>query len=381
MGLILLYLLIIGPLDYLLVHRVLKKPHITWITFPLMVIVAVTWGVISAQSDNGNTFQSTQLNIVDYDAAAGQFRGRFYLGLYSPETRRYKVDVQTNLPLDPPPASIPTHICWNGIPESTFAGMYRSAEGAITGPTYQFSDHSHSIENLPVLKWGTKNLLAEWSLQHPDLFTSNLTGNHLGQLSGTLTHHLSSPVKAWVIAYGNRVYLPIVDPEHLERSYIPPKQAWDINDTFVESRNIKGYLTRAVSRRIKQKGQVKSSLITVQTEYDPFSKNVYEILKMLTYHEKSGGSIYTGLLNSSAERLDFTEQLRLGRAVLFARLDTPLSQVSLDDQKIDQAGQATYIRVVIPVTNSSSIQNELPSLEDDDKPKDQKDSPAGKIKE
>lgn len=383
MGLVLFYLLLIGPLDYFLVHRILKKPHITWITFPALVLLAAAWGITTAQKNNGNTLQSNQLNLVDYDAATGQLRGRFYLNLYSPEMRRYQVNVASTIPEKQTSIEyFPTHLCWNGLPETTFAGMYRSAEGTITGPAYQFSEESKSITNLPILKWGTKSLRADWSRQQPDLVESQLTGNSLSQLSGTFTHHFSSPLKEWVLAYGNRVYLPIVNPEQLDASFISDNQAWNINGPRTESRNIKGYLTRAVSRRIEQKGQHNATVVTVQTDYDPFSKDTYEILKMLTYHEMSGGFGYTGLSNLSAEQLDLSEQLRLGRAVLFARMDTPLSQVQLDDQQLDQKQQSTYLRVVIPVKKSTDIQYELPSLEkEDDQPKDQKDTPSGSDKE
>ena len=383
MALVLFYLLVVGPLDYFLVHRILKKPHITWITFPVIVLLAAVWGITTAQNDNGNSLQSTQLNLVDYDASTGQLRGRFYLNLYSPEMRRYQVNVASTTPGTQTAVEyFPTHLCWNGLPETTFAGMYRSAEGTITGPAYQFSENSQSISNLPILKWGTKSLRADWSRQHPNLIESRLTGNSLGQLSGTLTHQFSGSLKEWVLAYGNRVYLPIVKPESLEDSFIPANQSWNINGPRIESRNIKGYLTRAVSRRIEQKGQHNATIVTVQTDYDPFSKNTYEILKMLTYHEMSGGFGYTRLSNLSAKQLDLSEQLRLGRAVLFARLDTPLSQVQLDDQELDQKHQSTYLRVVIPVKKSTDIQYELPSLKDeDDQSKDQKDTPSGSDKE
>ncbi|WP_145310582.1 hypothetical protein [Gimesia fumaroli] len=383
MGLVLFYLLLVGPLDYFLVHRILKKPHITWITFPVLVTLAAVWGITSAQTDNGNRLQSTQLNLVDYDASSGQLRGRFYLNLYSPEMRRYQVNVNSTAPGKQTPVEyFPTHLSWNGLPETTFAGMYRSAEGTITGPAYQLSEESHSITNLPILKWGTKSLRADWSRQEPGLLESRLTGNSLGQLSGSMTHQFSSPLKEWVIAYGNRVYIPIVNPEQLEDSFIIPGQTWNISGPRVESRNIKGYLTRAVSRRIEQKGQNNATVITVQTDYDPFSKDTYEILKMLTYYDMSGGFGYTRLTNLSAEQLDLSEQLRLGRAVLFARMDTPLSQVQLDDQQLDQEQQSTYIRVVIPVKKSTDIQYELPSLKDeDDQPKDQKETPSGSDKE
>ncbi|MCA9018109.1 MAG: hypothetical protein KDA77_22495, partial [Planctomycetaceae bacterium] len=380
---VLFYLLLIGPLDYFLVHRILQKPHVTWVTFPALVILAAVWGITTAQRDNGNTLHSAQLNLVDYDASTGQLRGRFYLNLYSPEMRRYQVHVASTVPAAQTPVEyFPTHLCWNGLPETTFAGMYRSAEGTITGPAYQFSEESKSITNLPILKWGTKSLRADWSRQQSDLIESRLTGNSLGQLSGSLTHQFSGPLKEWILAYGNRVYLPVVNPEQLEASYIPASQTWNINGPRIESRNIKGYLTRAVSRRIEQKGQHNATVITVQTDYDPFSKDAYEILKMLTYHEMSGGFGYTRLSNLSAEQLDLSEQLRLGRAVLFARLDTPLSQVLLDDQQLDQKQQSTFLRVVIPVKKLTDIQYELPSLkQEDNQPKDQQDTPSGSDKE
>lgn len=383
MALILSYLLLIGPLDYFLVHRILKKPHITWFTFPVMVCIAIAWGGFTALKDNGSLLHSTQLNVVDYDASAGQMRGRFYLNLYSPETRRYQVSVKSSVPSqskDQP--YFPTHLSWNGLPETTFAGMYRSAEGTISGPAYQFSEQSMGIENLPVLKWGTKSLLAEWTQQQSDLVTSKLTGNNLGQLSGTLTHQFSSPLKDWVLAYGNRVYLPVTNPEQLDESYIPANQAWSINGPRIESRNIKGYLTRSVSRRIEQKGQNNATIVTVQTDYNPFAKDTYEILKILTFHEMSGGYGYTGLSNISSAQLDLTEQLRLGRAVLFARLDTPLSVAELDQNQLDPKHQDTYIRVVIPVSISTEIQYELPSLDKKDKEtKDQQETTSGSDKE
>lgn len=385
MGLILFYLLIIGPLDYLVVHRLLKKPHITWFTFPIMVLLASGWGVMTAQQNNGNQRHATQLNLVDYDSDSGQLRGRFYLNLYSPETRRYQIDVKSSVPAKTQTReSFSTHLCWNGLPETTFAGMYRSAEGTITGPGYQFAEDSQSIRNLPILKWGTKSLLADWSRQQPDLVTSQLTGNSLGQLSGNLTHHFSSPLKEWVLAYGNRIYLPVVNPEQLEESYIPSDQTWNINGPRIESRNIKGYLTRSVSRRIKAKGANTDNVVTEQTEYNSFSKDAYEILKILTYHEMSGGFGYTGLSNITAEQLDLTEQLRLGRAVLFARIDTAVSQALVDEQELSQDEQDTFLRVVIPVKKSTEIQYELPSLDDNKKnkqPQDQQDTPSGSDEE
>ena len=36
MGLMVALLLVIGPIDYLLVHKLFNRPELTWITFPLI---------------------------------------------------------------------------------------------------------------------------------------------------------------------------------------------------------------------------------------------------------------------------------------------------------------------------------------------------------
>src|SRR5690606_24827277 len=66
-GMMAVYLLVIGPLDYLLVHQVLGKPQLTWLTFPILVALAVAAGVWVSRTHNGEELLTSQVNVLDYD--------------------------------------------------------------------------------------------------------------------------------------------------------------------------------------------------------------------------------------------------------------------------------------------------------------------------
>ena len=53
-------IVVVGPLDYLLVHRVLRRPHATWFTLPVCMIAAAALGARSAQSWNTSAARSNQ---------------------------------------------------------------------------------------------------------------------------------------------------------------------------------------------------------------------------------------------------------------------------------------------------------------------------------
>ena len=133
-GLLLIYILLIGPADYFLVHRVLKRPRLTWITFPILVGLATLLSVYSAAKRNGPSLQLNQFQIVDIDAtvpagaaATPNMRTRIWATLYSAESQRFTVDVR--------PRTISSRtdgkpnlagLQWSGIPENVY--------GACTEP-------------------------------------------------------------------------------------------------------------------------------------------------------------------------------------------------------------------------------------------------------
>src|SRR5690606_10268606 len=70
MGCLLLYLVVIGPLDYFLVQRVLKRPSVTWWTLPAAVVIAGSLAVVTAQQVNGTDARANQVDFVDISVAS-----------------------------------------------------------------------------------------------------------------------------------------------------------------------------------------------------------------------------------------------------------------------------------------------------------------------
>src|SRR5690606_18476747 len=155
----LLYILVIGPLDYFLVQRVLKRPSLTWWTFPLAVLIAGTLAVVTARSVNGSDARANQVDFVDIsvtpDPSAPQLaRVQSWLTMYSPVTRRHEVALRP-APLSAASATadatenamlasdsellVPPRVSWASVPESTFGGMFRSGGAELGRPTYHYS--------------------------------------------------------------------------------------------------------------------------------------------------------------------------------------------------------------------------------------------------
>ncbi len=164
-GFLAVYLLIIGPLDYFLVHRIFKRPRLTWLTFPILVALAAVIGVGISRADNGEALLTSQVDVLDYDVSTKTLRSRSWLSIYSPESQRYQIALEpqrlqrasSRESHDPK-----VRMSWFGIPETTFGGMYREGGQSISPPVYQFSSQANRLDNLPIPIWGAKSLTGEW---------------------------------------------------------------------------------------------------------------------------------------------------------------------------------------------------------------------------
>ena len=131
---IFLYILLIGPGDYLLLKKVLKRMELTWITFPTIVVTVSVLAYYAAYAVKGNELRVNQVEIVDVDQPAGLVRGNTFLTLFSPQNRDYDISV-VPLPLDArrlrqtgadsaragaAPPGTEVILSWFGVPEPGF---------------------------------------------------------------------------------------------------------------------------------------------------------------------------------------------------------------------------------------------------------------------
>lgn len=370
LGLVLLYLLLIGPADYLLVHRVLKKPHLTWVTFPTIVVMGALLARTAAQTANGTDLRVTQVDVVDIDMTSGFVRELAWCSIFSPENARYRVALRSTGNLmkqdgRAEPVTGEFKLGWFGMPEENYGGMYRAAGLELGHPGYRFSGRGNGIDNLPIPIWSNRSLHAEnlrWTTQ--ELVVSNLKRSGTGgQFSSDsqFTHHLPVPIEDWLIVYESRAYYSA--DRGSEHASIRPGELWTPLNSSGTSQDLASFLNGTSYRQVEVTGTPITATkgTTTITDYDPQDRNLAGVMTMITFHERSGGSGYTGLKNAALQHLELSRHISLNRAVLLGRVSLPGSTLEVDGQSVEAERHESFVRILLPVqpTEHSSILPEI----------------------
>ena len=375
MGLILLYVAIIGPVDYLLVHRLLKRPELTWVTFPILMCAGIASAALYADRANGRDLQINQFDLVDLDVSTGTVRSNTWVSLYSPQHQRFSIDVE---PVAQAQFGQPTtgasgadksavRLSWMGVPENSVGGMYRTG-ASFGGRGYRFGLHSSNVENIPVPHWSTKTLSAEWRSQSTQpVVDARLEDFGTGKLRGTLAHHFESPLEDCLVVASGWAYLPLTAGATLQ-----PGAVWALDGgKNVLQRDLRALLTGERLTRFKKTEAVNSTEITTTTEtYDPLGRDFDQQVRMITFHEAAGGSDYTGLSHTALRALEMTDLMQLGRAVLIGRLKSSPAKSSparivIDGGPVEPVDHETWVRLVLPVEHAATApEKSIPKASD-----------------
>lgn len=364
------YLIFVGPVDYFLVRKVFKKPQLTWITLPLWVLLAVFLATSHSNYDNGTFWQQNQLEVIDYDIESGTQRGYSWNTLYSPETRRYDLEIKNQNETD----TVPTQMIWSGNPEEGFGGMYREGNLAFGGSRYgiefQKEDQVSKISKMPMRIWSTRELQNTWKsfLSEKDaptkknaLFESSLYSNTVGQLRGTITSHLSVPIHNWMILYRKKVYTP-----KSNKILIPSGVSWSPNSPkSVQINNAKNLLTGTWSKTVEEENSRFEKVVSEDSEYLPSEKEPLRILHMLTFYRVVDGKNYTTLKNDVLDDMDCSPLVGLGRAILLGEIQPQSkTEMSVNGQTNEPTNIRQFVRIVIPIDRIEKEKNEFDDFYD-----------------
>ena len=93
--LLLVYLVVIGPLDQYWLKRI-GKPMLTWITFPSYVVLFSLVIYLIGYKLRAGDSEWTELHVVDVypNGESAELRGRTYASVYSPLNQRYPLEAQ-----------------------------------------------------------------------------------------------------------------------------------------------------------------------------------------------------------------------------------------------------------------------------------------------
>lgn len=332
--LIVLYILCIGPFDYLLVKRVLKKVELTWFTFPAIVALFSVGAYALAYQLKGEQLCLNQVNVVDVDLETSLLRGTSWSNLFSPRIDSYNLSLAPRATdADHPPETL---VSWMGLPGEAFGGMSGGGGGALLGNEYAFSPSLDALDGLPIAVWSTKGVMARWHTTADTMLDSALTDSGERLLDGTLTSQLDFPLSDCLLLYDRWVYS--VGSLAAGGEIRPGKD------------NLDPQTVETWFRRGGAAGRAEP--------YDQASLDVPRILEAMMCHDASGGTEFTRLTNQYQRFVDLSGHLRIGRAILIGRAEHQGARLLRDGQPID--GQRdrhwTYYRFVLPVDRSKAVQ-------------------------
>ncbi len=212
------YTLLIGPVEYIFLKKVLGRLELTWVTFPLIVLTVSAAAYFTAYAVKGKDLRVNKIDVIDIDPRdEGRVYGRTWFTIFSPRIDSYAVGVQAkdNWAVPPPTGPNPaTLVDWfggtgsGGLGGSARTYQYKfdplTDEGRPTGP-------ANGLVGVPIQVWSTKAFTANWSALPAGPLppvVSTVTRLPAGDdVGGTLTVNLPLKLveKAYVV-YRKRVY-------------------------------------------------------------------------------------------------------------------------------------------------------------------------------
>jgi hypothetical protein len=307
--LIFIYILLIGPGDFLFLRRVLKRMEWTWLTFPLIVLGVSLIAYFTADALKGRQLRVSQIDLIDVDVASGLVRGTTWLNLFSPRTDTYDLRLQPRLSGGAAPDGFPGYFAWLGLPGSGFGGMHSRGVGTpVWSKPYSFTSNLEVLQNVPLQIRTTKSFTGRWFAEaQKNLKTMEADLTFDGQvLEGTLHNPLDFPLENCLLAQGRRaIEIPRIGPGETIRVGVDSGPA-DLNSLLTGQHMIAG---RNPLDQYKLE----------PTPYNPEGIDADRILQMMMFYDSAGGRRYTNLFHGYQTFLDCSLLLRADRAILVGR--------------------------------------------------------------
>jgi len=371
MLLMLVYLAIIGPLDYFLVVRLLKRPGLTWVTFPALVTAScglAFWWSSSHRADA--TVREVHLLDVGQIGSRQIVRERTWSSLSTSDSQYASVAAKP-LPLlsGLSRSTAEATLVWHGRAEDVYGGLYRPGGAGLGRQVSRRTEIGDpQFLSVPLMVDSSQAFVAESFAEagNSPVFESQLTMPASGLLDGSFVHHLPEAIQSWAILFGNRVYVP--SPKADEKFYrIEPNEPWSRDSGGVRVSEIRDFLrgVRTVSKSTKpgQAGQsptTQSPTTQMQSTYNIAGSNPLDILLMISLYSTAGGELYVRLQDDYLKRDEVSDAIQLNTALLIGIINRPLTQLQLNDQPVVPVESQTVVRFFLPVrrTLNSTVSEE-----------------------
>jgi hypothetical protein len=248
---ILIYVLVVGPLDFFFLKHVCKRMTWTWITVPAVVLAVSAGAYFIARECKGEEQRINKIDIVDFDMRTDldsnrrprsvHAYGQTFFTIFSPRNHKFTIGVEPNPRFwegqSEPGVRLRKSevLSWMGRPDGGPYDMNRSGSFAFSGKSYQFRDDATVLEGVPIPVWTTRAFTASWeqTLRRPplevDLTYHRSSRDGQGKelkITGTVANRLGVDLVDVMLLYDNRSYLvaPILKKGRASQAITIPAQ-------------------------------------------------------------------------------------------------------------------------------------------------------------
>jgi hypothetical protein len=330
------YLLVLGPIDYFVIHRWLGRPIMAWVTFPLFVLLFT--GAALALTDWRRGDGGVRVNrreVIDVDVLSGRTRGSYWATLYAPRAARLNLKFESAT-ISNEVAATSQLSAW-GLPGVGIGGMQSGGlDLGIVRNEYRYVDDLSGLEGVPVLTSSTKSFNAGWQTIVTPPLAATLTDVD-GLVEGTIENHTGERLLNVLLFYNGWGY---------QLGNVDDGEQVTVNDELSPLR-VKTIVTRsAIGRAAAREDE---SFV-----FRPEDVGADGLLNLIMFYEAAGGQAFVQLPNRYQADVDLSRLLDLGRAVVVANVEGGGSRL-LDTDSGDELGKAdsaeVIYRFVLPVRN------------------------------
>ena len=156
---ILAYIIVVGPLDYFFLKKVVKRLELTWVTFPPVVLAVSAGAYFTAYALKGDDQKINKLDLIEYDMRTESVRGSTWFSIFSPRIQNYTVSVEPaagwGAAADRDPSNLdPPLVSWAGKPLPGRKSLFRR--------TYEYDTEIGGLKRVPIQVWSTKGFQGVW---------------------------------------------------------------------------------------------------------------------------------------------------------------------------------------------------------------------------
>jgi hypothetical protein len=222
---IFLYIVVVGPIDYVILKFVFKRLELTWITFPAVVITVSLLAYFTAYAIKGQDLKVNKIDLIDIDMrsalkadhapAAARAYGTTWFSILSPRIQNYTIGLEPALyqwqEQDAPAQPIEPTMSWLGRPETGgMAASGRNRSTSLFSRTYSYEENATGLRDVPIPVWTTKSFTASWEASFTKLpLEVNLyySEGRVTALGGTLKNNLPFDLQECALVYRRDVYI------------------------------------------------------------------------------------------------------------------------------------------------------------------------------